>query len=654
MTISARYLEYLDRLGPLVPLEALAADPTLDAIGLRHDVDHDLDYALDMAAAESDRGVRATYFLLHTAEYFKDPRFDIKVRQLSAYGHEIGLHLNLLTEWWDGEIDDIDHALSIQLERIRSLGVSVSGVSAHGDRRCYEKGFINYWCFRELLPDDPRGRENRLSAEGIPVSDPGYQIGYPQSAELRRPDGERLALWGISMAAHGLSYEASHLPVVSYYSDSGGGFTRTPDPLIAEPSAGPHQLLMHPIHWIAEPKRFFALSTARSGSTWLSHQVEQGSSIIGLHEHSLNHQLHDGALVARKRTGVGLVSLLKDRDELRRLLADAAHWSQGLDRTVLEANVYLAHVRESLADAFPDAWAFHLVRNPELVVRSIVARGWYEDELDQAHPRFELPGWGLMSQFERCCWYVRLTSDALSQLNVPVVRLEDLVGSRERAVERLRDFGITLHPMLLEGFEQPKNEGPQERAEWSALEQWRFRSICGPLQEQFGYPPLSATTRPPERSVDPRTLNDVLPAAAQPELKETLVDVESRWLHVGLDRENSSWIPQPDRHSYLLLGGGTWARSTPDSGGPAYPRTTIRGSCTVESVGLGTPTLFVLEFDADGAQTHRRRIADLDGQMDFAFKLSSATRRCNLAIYCRREQLPQAFEVTHFEFGIHQ
>ena len=93
-------------------MREFAAHPEwADVIALRHDIDHDLDLALEMAHHEHERGIRATYFLLHTCDYWNDPRFTQKCAQLQDYGHEIGLHLNLLTEWFQGQRETLDSRL---------------------------------------------------------------------------------------------------------------------------------------------------------------------------------------------------------------------------------------------------------------------------------------------------------------------------------------------------------------------------------------------------------------------------------------------------------------------------------------------------------------------------------------------------------------
>src|SRR5690606_22479204 len=104
--MSAKYLNYLKIFGPTVTVATLARDASPDFVALRHDVDYDIDVALEMAHIEHDLGYRSTYYLLHTAPYWNDAEFIDKSLKLQEYGHEVGLHVNVLAEWAVGKIDD--------------------------------------------------------------------------------------------------------------------------------------------------------------------------------------------------------------------------------------------------------------------------------------------------------------------------------------------------------------------------------------------------------------------------------------------------------------------------------------------------------------------------------------------------------------------
>ncbi|MBL4618142.1 MAG: hypothetical protein JKY46_10630 [Robiginitomaculum sp.] len=78
------------------------------AIILRHDIDLSLPCAIEVARAEAEMGVSATYFIMMSSDYY-NPFSAIgrhQVQQIAALGHEIGLH-------WDSsnypESDDAVH-----------------------------------------------------------------------------------------------------------------------------------------------------------------------------------------------------------------------------------------------------------------------------------------------------------------------------------------------------------------------------------------------------------------------------------------------------------------------------------------------------------------------------------------------------------------
>ena len=295
MSIRQEYFEYLDHLGRTVTLrEFFENDQSPDMVALRHDVDHDMDVALEMAYWEAQRGVRSTYYVLHTADYWKEPQFSDKCLQLQDYGHEVGLHVNILTEWMGGGSEAPAEELKKLLTPLRDDGVRIDGVAPHGDRLCYDRQFINYWCFSELRPEHPAVAESGLSAEGIPAESEQYAIAYPASGQLVRPDGKTFDLWSISMNEIGIAYDAVHVRMDSYYTDTGGGWNRSPDPRQRDLGSGRHQVLVHPVHWREPQRAVFFLSTARSGSKWLVNLLDQATPLTARHEFSLNHRFADG------------------------------------------------------------------------------------------------------------------------------------------------------------------------------------------------------------------------------------------------------------------------------------------------------------------------------------------------------------------------
>lgn len=198
-----------------------ARDPSI--IGLRHDVDRDLEATLSFAAWEAERGYRATYFLLPTAAYWHGGRegelsiyerpnwpkpsreLAEAVKVLAGLGHEIGFHNNALAAALaSGEGTDPGKILRHELKALRSLGVEVKGVAAHGDPACWDKAgagrvclFANYEMFLEC-PAPVRGEPDRRIVSRL---------------------GE-LDLEPVSLAEYGLDYESFYLPRSVLISDS--------------------------------------------------------------------------------------------------------------------------------------------------------------------------------------------------------------------------------------------------------------------------------------------------------------------------------------------------------------------------------------------------------------------------------------------------
>lgn len=63
---------------------------------LRHDIDNDLLKALQLAELERDAGVRSTYFVLVTSDFYNvfSARSEKLIHAISECGHEIGLHFD--------------------------------------------------------------------------------------------------------------------------------------------------------------------------------------------------------------------------------------------------------------------------------------------------------------------------------------------------------------------------------------------------------------------------------------------------------------------------------------------------------------------------------------------------------------------------------
>lgn len=183
-----------------LPFRDLLCEPPLTgrvSCAIRHDIDLDIRAALDQAEMEARRGIRTTYFVLHTAPYYGTVRSDgvfvrhgcmiHAYRRLQALGHEIALHTDPLLLYQQHGIDGAQ-ALVAELAWLRSEGIDLVGTTAHNSASVY--GAENFAVFR--------GRPQRLS---------GVQGCPPEVVH----NGRRAPLQVLDERELGLRYEANEL-----------------------------------------------------------------------------------------------------------------------------------------------------------------------------------------------------------------------------------------------------------------------------------------------------------------------------------------------------------------------------------------------------------------------------------------------------------
>jgi len=611
MGLKPELFRLFDHLGSTRPIRDLvAAAPGTDLVALRHDIDHSLDLALEVAHHEHARGLRATYFLLHTHAYWNDPDFELKVQQLLAYGHEVSLHVNALTAWMQGAADEPSTIVATALRRLREIGATVSGVAAHGDRACYDQRFTNWWLWRELRGEDPASRHSRRSAEGVEVNDSKWQIPCPHDDALRRADGRSFPLWSSSLAEFELEYEAVFLAVEKYWTDSGGSWTRSGDPLNHDLRTGRHQVLVHPWWWRAPGRLIFVLSSARSGSKWLANFVEKATSASGVHEWTLNHRRRERQWVAEHRTGDDFVGLLSEPAEVRTLISDAAIHHRALGGDVVEANVYLEAFLPELRSLVPDAIFIHLHRDGRQVVRSILERGWYDTPEDRRHRPVDDVRWVGASQFERACLYWASVQERISAFASARVSLERATTDRAGLECFLSEVGIVTHPLLADRvFATPLNAsratvqiGPES---WTADQRTRFAVLAGDAMRGLGYPdpgrgpPLRIEAAPvPRREI--RTITDLggtmlrsIPHRAH----HCTVTATDEGLEISIPASK-----RVDDAAWVMLTQGTWNKVDVRQGITVPLGTYLRGELDFSAGDIALLRCFVVLFDESGRQ----------------------------------------------------
>lgn len=411
-------------------------------IALRHDIDHDLDLALELAHHEHARGIRATYFLLHTAPYWNDPDLLAKCRQLHAYGHEVGLHLDLVTEYAQGLTTAPQERVSQLLSILRSSGVPVKGVAAHGAKACYEHQCTNYWFWKELRPADPMSEEDRRSAEGIQLDDSDWQIRYPDSHKARIGDAD-FDLWSVSMNELGIEYEASALHPDHYWTDTGGEWSRSPDPSGHDLSTGTHVVLIHPIWWRGPKKVHFVVCPNPQSRSALAQQLDTATSAIVLDEWTMT----------RTRVGrsVDLADSLNAASPT--LIQNAiAHHLKLLDADVVEFTSLLP--AQLFHQAGPDQKPICVWTVP-IASHSISAAAidlleehpsLYQDPQDQALVPVKSSRWEWMSRLQRAVAHTKTCRGDC----VEAATNSDEYLSNADSCSLAKQLGFVWHPLLAE------------------------------------------------------------------------------------------------------------------------------------------------------------------------------------------------------------
>jgi nucleotide-binding universal stress UspA family protein len=224
--------------------EVLAGNRDPRVVAVRHDVDNHaaaLDTAVALAEWEALHGWRSTYFLLHTARYWRDGRWRDAADTIASLGHEIGIHVDAIAQALLHGGDPHEMVLEA-LAELRDAGHVVTGVVGHGNRLCRVANFANDEQFVECVRDD---------------------MGAPDR-ELRH-DGRTLKLDPRPLADYGLEYESIGLRMVDagdgimrtrpgqvYNTDSGGKWYYPFAQTIREFRVirdGQLHLLIHPDHW---------------------------------------------------------------------------------------------------------------------------------------------------------------------------------------------------------------------------------------------------------------------------------------------------------------------------------------------------------------------------------------------------------------------
>lgn len=173
---------------------------------MRHDIDVNPFSALKMAELEKELGMRSSFYILHSANYYGEQScrgvsryaaMDSVYKKLAAAGYEIGVHNDLIGMMLQADVDPMKFQ-SKELEYYKRAKFDVVGVVSHGSSQVLKRKLNNTWIFSEF------GRNGSFENNGKV-----YTYGDKSFRDF------------------GFKYEGYHFKFDQRYSDVGGKFAAT-------------------------------------------------------------------------------------------------------------------------------------------------------------------------------------------------------------------------------------------------------------------------------------------------------------------------------------------------------------------------------------------------------------------------------------------
>ncbi|MCW7755347.1 hypothetical protein OOT00_15290 [Desulfobotulus sp. H1] len=208
--------DYIDDLLKLISLKNVPMNQVFESsescFFIRHDVDHSLNMAIEIAQVEAEYGYTSTFFLLPPGSYNEeknyygwidngeikhDPELIEKCKILLSHGHHLGFHSDLIAsalKWRQ----DPKEMLQKEIDYFDRNNIRLIGTAAHGSPLARELEFNNREIFEGCIR---KGREV------------GRIIEY---------NGWKVKTHSLKLEDFGFEFEAYSLPRDSRISESGG------------------------------------------------------------------------------------------------------------------------------------------------------------------------------------------------------------------------------------------------------------------------------------------------------------------------------------------------------------------------------------------------------------------------------------------------
>ncbi len=212
---------------------------------IRHDIDLDISTAFQMARIEKKYGLTSTYFILHSAKYFKTrlPETLNIAREIQSMGHGIGLHNNLITDYFQHNIKPSVNLTKV-LQILRDNGLTINGSASHGSK------FINH--LNSQLINTKINVTNYLIFEELFEKKRMINPDFSKLSTIKY-NNTSLKLPCFSMKEYKLHYEDYFLKSHYYISDTGRKFWYAGSDPIETVKTSKYgetiKLLLHPVWW---------------------------------------------------------------------------------------------------------------------------------------------------------------------------------------------------------------------------------------------------------------------------------------------------------------------------------------------------------------------------------------------------------------------
>ena len=167
---------------------------------LRHDMDGDLVSSLECAAMLNKLGVKANFYVLHTADYYGIWKENVffrnncvieTLKKIQNLGHEVGLHTDGLGACLTWGVNPIE-VIETEIKWLQKMGIAIRGTAPHNSF------FVH-------------NASNSAIFKGRPNHDPVTKNVNPEVLEFSQKDGVLFPLNAIDEKLLKLTYEANDI-----------------------------------------------------------------------------------------------------------------------------------------------------------------------------------------------------------------------------------------------------------------------------------------------------------------------------------------------------------------------------------------------------------------------------------------------------------